>query len=599
MLVSEITCILTLLVAVRAASMAAPVVNLGYGQYRGTVHKIGKTTYTRFLGIRYAAPPIGQYLISRNPVKGLEADYNLNCVLLGQRRFSAPASPIVAAGIHASVQPHRCLSEATGKAANNPFRTTSTLVNRAVEATPAESEDCLFLNVFIPGQLGQKKNLPVVVWIHGGGYVSGSSVGYDGDDLIRESGNDVVVVVIQYRLGIFGFLAGQAVKDGGSLNAGLLDQQFALQWVQRHIASFGGNPEQVTIWGESAGAGSVLQHVVANAGQTTPPLFRAAITSSTFLPSQYMYNDTIPEVGYRPLSKTSLTVSFFTSCRSYTALRLHRPSKSLGELSSGCYEYFHDDRCTTATDTLACLRKVKAETLHTVGAKISSNAFYGTFLHVPVVDGTFITDRPTELLGRKQRNGEAVLSITNSFEGTTFVDQATAAKTAPENYVAQLFPGLDSEQTKAAASQYAGLGSKAFINSAIMGESIFICPTYYLMRAFDDAAFKGEFAVPPGHHGQDRVYYFPTGAKKPAFDNAGFRKALGESYLNFARFLNPGKKWDSSNKGLPQWPSWNGTNEMLFGETAKHAPNVHVVHTSTALLKRCQFWESVSVATAQ
>ena len=145
MRVLELTCVSTLLAAVQAANPLSPVVNLGYGQYRGTVHEIGKATYTRFLGIRYAAPPTGQYPISRNPAKGLEADYSLNCVLLGQRRFSAPAPPIVAAGIHASVQPHRCLSEATGKAANNPFRTTSTLVNRAVEATPAESEDCLFL----------------------------------------------------------------------------------------------------------------------------------------------------------------------------------------------------------------------------------------------------------------------------------------------------------------------------------------------------------------------------------------------------------------------------------------------------------------------
>ena len=174
---------------------------------------------------------------------------------------------------------------------------------------------------------------------HGrGGYVFGNVTIYNtnGNDLIRNSGGNVVVVAIQYRLGVFGFLPGQKVKDGGVLNAGLckccrnddvptcysppryiVDQQFALKWVQKYvcifhpsalffqehrhgnllqISKFGGDPKKVTIWGESAGAGSVLQHVVANGGNTNPPLFRAAITSSTYLPSQYKYNDRIPEV---------------------------------------------------------------------------------------------------------------------------------------------------------------------------------------------------------------------------------------------------------------------------------------------------------------
>ncbi|KAJ6572327.1 hypothetical protein B0H19DRAFT_1348498 [Mycena capillaripes] len=140
------------------------------------------------------------------------------------------------------------------------------------------------------------KKLLVSVWIYGGGYVAGRASIYNGKDIIDQGNHGVVVVTTQYRLGLFGFLSGAEVKASGALNAGLLDQDFAFRWVKKHISKFGGDPSKVTIWGLSAGAGSALQHVVANNGKTTPQLFRGLITSSTFLPSQYNYNDRIPEV---------------------------------------------------------------------------------------------------------------------------------------------------------------------------------------------------------------------------------------------------------------------------------------------------------------
>lgn len=81
---------------------------------------------------------------------------------------------------------------------------------------------------------------------------------YSANDLIRDSGNKAIVVVIQYRLRLFGFLAGASVKAQGALNAGLLDQQFAFQWVQEHIVMFGGDPGRVTIWDQSAGDNPIL-----------------------------------------------------------------------------------------------------------------------------------------------------------------------------------------------------------------------------------------------------------------------------------------------------------------------------------------------------
>ncbi len=111
------------------------------------------------------------------------------------------------------------------------------------------NEDCLFLNIYAPTSKSDKR-LPVLFWIYGGGFVNGSSsiAWYDGSNLARRA--NAVVVTINYRLGVFGFL--------GATNLGLLDQICALKWVNRNIAAFGGDPENVTIFGESAGGASVV-----------------------------------------------------------------------------------------------------------------------------------------------------------------------------------------------------------------------------------------------------------------------------------------------------------------------------------------------------
>lgn len=121
--------------------------------------------------------------------------------------------------------------------------------------SPGElDEDCLNLNVWTPGTTGRR---PVMVWIHGGALVFGGGAVklYDGSELARR---DVVVVTFNYRLGALGFFAHPALGEKGPVNFGLLDQIAALQWVQKNIAAFGGDPSNVTVFGESAGAQSVL-----------------------------------------------------------------------------------------------------------------------------------------------------------------------------------------------------------------------------------------------------------------------------------------------------------------------------------------------------
>ncbi|GLB44902.1 putative type-B carboxylesterase lipase family protein [Lyophyllum shimeji] len=526
--------VLTSLPAVISAS-APPVVDLGYAKYSGTFNETTQTT--QFLGMRFAAPPAGTL------------------------RWQPPRPPATTPSVQkAELEPAHCFFAGQGNAPATPFRE-----KQLRKRDPfVSSEDCLFLNVYLPGQLSQNKRLPVVVWIHGGGYMSGSASGfngadiYDGKDLIRESNNGVVVVVIQYRLGVFGFLPGKEVKKNGALNVGLLDQQFALQWVQKNIRKFNGDPSRVTIWGQSAGAGSVIQHVIANGGKTFPPLSRAAITSSSFLPSQYNYDDRIPQILYD--------------------------------------EVVSQTNCSSASDTLDCLRGVDAGTLEAANVNIGNSGFFGTFVFVPVVDGDFIRERPTEALRQRKVNGEIVLAVTNTFEGALFIDPKTPADVDVPNYVAQLFPNFSAKEVAAAAAQYRDVGSPVFQVTAVMGEAIFICPSYFLLRAFGGRGFKSEFAIPPGGHGNDVIYYYPLN-NTPPFNNPAFQKAFSESFLDFAMALNPNSK--SSSTITPPWGLWAGETEMLFNRTEGGLPDVRTIKTSRALLERCNFWESVSASSSQ
>ncbi|KAK1234057.1 hypothetical protein PQX77_002751 [Marasmius sp. AFHP31] len=503
------------------------IVDLGYAQYQGVFN--GTTNVTSFTGIRYAAAPVG----------------NL--------RWRAPALPPNVTDIQqADSWPPQCYQAGLPGA----------------EPTSA-SEDCLFLNVFHPGDSATAENLPVIVWIHGGGYVLGSALGFHGADLISQSNGGVVVVAIQYRLGAFGFLAGNEVHADGALNAGLLDQNFALRWVNKHISKFGGDPERVTIWGQSAGAGSVLQHVIAEDGQTSPQLFRGAISSSMFLPSQYVYNDTIPQASYN--------------------------------------QVVEEVNCTSSENTLQCLRETDISALQSANENVNAAVLAGVFVSAPVVDGTFIKQRPTQALKEGKINGDALYAVHNTNEGDIFVNQ-TAPPLSASQYAAKLFPKLTPEDTATVAELYADLGSDLTQENLIMGEAIFVCPTYFFADAFQNHTYKAEFVIPPALHGMDSSYYWPSLlvlnpgtilASPITFNNTDFIDAFAQAVISFTISLDPNVKVDPSNI-TPPWDLYSlSTKEMVFNKTAEDVPNIRPVETNKDLLARCSFWESVNARTAQ
>jgi para-nitrobenzyl esterase len=244
-------------------------------------------------------------------------------------------------------------------------------------------EDCLTLNVFTPNvkKNSQKKApLPVMVWIHGGGLVTGESFIYDPSPLATQG--NLIVVTINYRLGYLGFFAHPAIDAEGHLsgNYGLLDQQFALQWVQRNIAAFGGDPNNVTIFGESAGGQSVYSNL---ASPTAKDLFQKAIAESGAYVEFQDYWDFIVSLATGETIGTSAV-----------------PSGETIASSVNC-----------GSQTAACLRGVPASTL----ALQEPGTIY------PFVDGTVLTLTPTAAFASGQFNQVPVISGGNHDEWRIFV----------------------------------------------------------------------------------------------------------------------------------------------------------------------------------
>jgi len=194
-----------------------------------------------FYGIPYAAPPIGDL------------------------RWTAPAPAESWQGVRPAVE--------FGSNCAQP---------RGLESQRVENEDCLYLNVQRPAGTAADANLPVLVYIHGGGWRGGSGNVENLEKLVRD--NNIIGIAINYRLGRLGFMAHPALSAsaGQSGNYGFMDQQAALRWVQDNAASFGGDPKAVTIAGESAGAGSVCVQLAAPGSKG---LFARAIMQSTLCES--------------------------------------------------------------------------------------------------------------------------------------------------------------------------------------------------------------------------------------------------------------------------------------------------------------------------
>jgi para-nitrobenzyl esterase len=402
------------------------------------------------------------------------------------------------------------------------------------------SEDCLFVNVWTPAQRGSEK-LPVLFWIHGGGFVmgAGSQPLYDGEELARLG---CVVVSVNYRLGPFGFLAHPSLSketaDKASGNYGLLDQIEGLRWVKRHIATFGGDPDHVTIFGESAGGMSVLCLMVAPQGKG---LFHGAIAQSpawlkmTPLRSASAGSETAEQAGQRLITSCGLG-----------------PTPEAAQMRQ--------------LDARALLKALPA--MPDAGAPLQLKPL--TLKIGPIVDGTVIPDNPNLMFAAgKQHTVPLVIGNTKEemalfLMGTRMpADEAAYLKKLKDDLgdvageVAKAYPVQDAKEIHATAIQLCS-------DLSFVGETRWIArrhaaagqPTFRYQ--FSRGSTRGFLQALGAHHGAELAYLFQSPAARADAGALRLGRIMGRYWLQFAAAGNP------NGQDLPAWPAYRTDGEEMI-----------------------------------
>ena len=485
-----------------APAAGAAVVRIESGTLRGMRNE-GVATY---LGIPYAAPPMRD-LRWRPPQE------------------VAPWENVRAADTFG----HRCMQHVSG--------------------APSASEDCLYLNVWAPvGAAGGA--LPVMVWIHGGGlsYGSASAPAYDGAELAKQG---LVLVSINYRLGRFGFFAHPALSagdpDGRLGNYGFMDQLEALRWVQRNIAAFGGNPADVTVFGESAGGRSVNALLVSRA---SGGLFHKAIIQSG---------------------------------ASRGRMRRIRSDRTGGDQSAEAMGVAFANRVGLRDPDAAALRALPAELVR--GPEGERPVFPGM-----MIDGRLLREDFEDTYRYQKQHKVPLLLGANSLEAATGNRPATGDLTLLDSLgeakdeALALYDGYATGDDEMTALEMAGdrravSGTRHTARLiANAGEPVYLYHFSYVMQA-------KRTRDPGARHAAEIVYVFnPAVGRSSAADaDLDMARSMTMYWTQFA------KTGDPNGNGLPQWPRYAEATDELLEFTMNDGP-VARQHFETA---KMDFWDAL------
>jgi para-nitrobenzyl esterase len=523
-----------------------PTVRIGDGVVQGTAF----TDHEEFLGIPFAAPP------------------------LGDLRFAPPVPPVPWSGVLETQQ----------------FRSSCPQQPGLVGNIPSTDEDCLHLNVYTPPNLtisdrrrvhdgeaegdreqdDDDKLLPVMVWIHGGGFVDGGAASYIGTQLV--SSGHIVFVSIQYRLNVFGFLASTALSEasprGLSGNYGFEDQQAAIAWVVRNISAFGGDPRRITIAGESAGAASVTNHLVS----PSTPAFDGAIGEST--------------IGIGP--------SGFSQ------------EATLSQAESTGDQFVASVGCRTAPDVVACLRSLPVATLLNASA---------AFRWGPIVDGADIPLEPNTAIRQGAFRRVPILNGTNLTEGQLFAVLVLLQGGFPDaaRYEALVTQQFGSVVAPAILAKYpaSNFSTPLEAYAIVLTDSGFSCPASAAVRAMSrhvrvyqyefnepNAAPAAVFLPIPGFpwidpHAVELAYVFGGALPGQVFgegfapsDQTPARLALSAELMEYwTHFV---KRGNPNGAGEPFWPRYHPAKDDVQALNDNTGPefNFRTEH-------HCDFWDSL------
>jgi para-nitrobenzyl esterase len=485
-----------LAVAVLATVVSAPLhadsltVKTEQGKARGKTINNGQVK--AFLGLPYAAAPVGAL------------------------RWKAPQPPVRWEGV-------RDAASYGAQCAQNPA------FDDLVIEENSQSEDCLFLNVYAPASPQPKSKLPVMFWIHGGGYFAGSSSeGRHNGDFLPLKG--VVLVTINYRLGVFGFLATADMSkeaNGAAGNYGLLDMVAALEWVKANIRNFGGDPNNVTIFGESAGSFAVSTLM---ASPMARGLFHKAIGESGAAFDGVLPTDSLDMREQRDGAwVASLGV------------------KSLDELR--------------ALPTVRILAAVKGKDMTDFS---------------PVIDGRLLTEPVPETYAQGKQAHVPLLAGWNRDEGSSWVSGMTAEKwkaEATEHFKVRaaeflrLYPGDTDAQAERSAIDYEGdafiaFGTWKWIEAHRQTGDSPVYRYHFELAAPVSKYHPQSFAF----HSDDIEYVFGTLDTRQGAAWREEDRKLSEQMMSY--WTNFAKTGDPNGPGLPAWPRYGKDDQLIHLDSA-------------------------------